>query len=331
MRQKNWKYIIVAMIVIFVAILGIRQTRFQSVDSYRQEQRQLAKDVSDPKEDELASMYDTPDPQSPEETDATSSKTNKTSQNKEKAAKDKTKLAEASDQAKTGKKLPGSKASSSKQSSRKADNKSSANKNKKEHRPSNSRKPAQNRNETASPSDTESRKDESSGNTGQNTESPKEDNSNTSATESGHSPSPSPRPSPTATPKDDRITCTIEIRCDRLVENKKNVSESIWKYIPSNGQIMEKVSVKVEKGASVYDVLEKACKAKGVALDSEYTPMYKSYYISGIGNIYEKQAGDMSGWIYKVNGKAPNRGASAFKVSDGDMISWCYTCDGRTT
>ena len=115
MRQKNWKYIIVAMIVIFVAILGIRQTRFQSVDSYRQEQRQLAKDVSDPKEDELASMYDTPDPQSPEETDATSSKTNKTSQNKEKAAKDKTKLAEASNQVKTGKKLSGSKASSSKQ------------------------------------------------------------------------------------------------------------------------------------------------------------------------------------------------------------------------
>lgn len=39
----------------------------------------------------------------------------------------------------------------------------------------------------------------------------------------------------------------------------------------------------------------------------------------------------MSGWIYKVNGTAPNRGASAYKVSDGDAISWYYTCDGKTT
>ncbi len=46
MRQRNGKYIIVGMLVIFAVILGVRQTHFQSVDSYRQEQRQLAKDVS---------------------------------------------------------------------------------------------------------------------------------------------------------------------------------------------------------------------------------------------------------------------------------------------
>lgn len=332
MRQRNWKYIVVAMIVIFAAILGIRQTHFQTVDSYRQEQRQLAKDVSDSEEDELTSMYETASPQNTEETDQTSSKSNKTSDKKsmakEETAKNKTKPTGTSEQKKTGKETSGGKASSPKRSSGKASGKSTAHSNKNESRPSNSKKPAQNSNDTAAPSATEASNDSNSGAAGQTPATPGGDNSETPAATGGAQ---SPSSSPTATPKDEKITCTIEIRCDSLVENKKNVQESIWKYIPSNGQIMEKVSVKVDKNASVYDVLEKACKAKGVALDSEYTPMYKSYYIRGIGNIYEKQAGDMSGWIYKVNGKAPNRGASVFKVSDGDVISWCYTCDGRTT
>ena len=65
MRQRNGKYIIVGMLVIFAVILGVRQTHFQSVDSYRQEQRQLAKDVSsDSGENELESMYDTSSPDS---------------------------------------------------------------------------------------------------------------------------------------------------------------------------------------------------------------------------------------------------------------------------
>ena len=38
---------VVAMIVIFAMTLGVRQTHFQSVDSYRQEQERLAEDVTD--------------------------------------------------------------------------------------------------------------------------------------------------------------------------------------------------------------------------------------------------------------------------------------------
>lgn len=135
----------------------------------------------------------------------------------------------------------------------------------------------------------------------------------------------------TTTPEAEKISCTIEIRCDSLVKNKKQAQESIWKYIPDDGEILAKVTVQMEKGATVYDVLAKACKVKGIAVDAEYTPLYKSYYIKGIAHLYEKQAGDMSGWIYKVNDVAPNRGASAYKISDGDVISWRYTCDGRTT
>lgn len=67
----------------------------------------------------------------------------------------------------------------------------------------------------------------------------------------------------TTTPEAEKISCTIEIRCDSLVKNKKQAQESIWKYIPDDGEILAKVTVQMEKGATVYDVLAKACKAKG--------------------------------------------------------------------
>lgn len=344
MRQRNWKYIIVAMMAIFVVILGVRQTHFQSVDSYRQEQRQLAKDVSigsDPKENELKSMYDTPSPDSPEwtrEDQGSGSETEQvTSSKKAKVQKDQEESKTSASTESSEKSKPET-ASRSKRKSLKTDSsrekKSDKNasgtktsdKNKNNSKPSN-KKPAQN---SSQPSDSAVADNSSQSipdsTTGQDGQEP----GNTS-TSSGSGNGSSTAPTATSKPQAEQITCTIEIRCDSLVENKKQAQQSIWKYIPSDGQIMEKVSVKVDKGASVYDVLEKACKAKGVPVDATYTPMYKSYYIGGIGNIYEKQAGDMSGWIYKVNGTAPNRGASSYKVSDGDAISWYYTCDGKTT
>lgn len=127
------------------------------------------------------------------------------------------------------------------------------------------------------------------------------------------------------------ITCSLEITCHQLVKNKESAGESIEKYIPANGEILSKVTVKIKAGATAYDLLSTVCKASEVALDAEYTPVYGTYYVRGIGHIYEKQAGKRSGWIYKINGVSPNVGASDYKLSDGDICSWCFTCDGKSS
>lgn len=57
--------------------------------------------------------------------------------------------------------------------------------------------------------------------------------------------------------------------------------------------------------------------------------MFSTEYIRGIGYLYEKEAGDMSGWLYRVNGKLPNYGASNYSVKAGDHIEWLYTCTGK--
>ena len=54
---------------------------------------------------------------------------------------------------------------------------------------------------------------------------------------------------------------------------------------------------------------------------------FGSVYIEGIGNLYEFDCGEQSGWIYFVNGISPGLGCSGYTVESGDEIVFAYTCD----
>jgi len=131
----------------------------------------------------------------------------------------------------------------------------------------------------------------------------------------------------TANTKQEIITCTMEIVCNTITDTKKVTNAAIVDYIPKDGIILSKTKIEIAKGSSVYDVLQETAKQYGIQVESKYTPFYQSYYIEGIGYIYEFDAGELSGWKYQVNGTFPNYGCSSYQVSDGDHIVWCYTCD----
>ena len=123
-------------------------------------------------------------------------------------------------------------------------------------------------------------------------------------------------------------TCTIEIRCDTILNNMDDLDPSKAGYVPSSGYLLKAAKVGFNDGETVLDVLKRACDKYGIQLEYSYTPMYGSSYIEGIGNLYEFDCGPQSGWMYKVNGWFPNYGCSTYKVSNGDSIAWCYTCKG---
>jgi len=62
-------------------------------------------------------------------------------------------------------------------------------------------------------------------------------------------------------------------------------------------------------------------------MEAVYTPNYGADYIEGINYLYEFDAGEQSGWMYKVNGAFPSYGCSDYILEDGDSIVWAYTCD----
>ena len=128
--------------------------------------------------------------------------------------------------------------------------------------------------------------------------------------------------------KDERITVSIQIRCDNLSKDmSKLTDEAKAPYVPSNGVILGKTEYRCEKGTTVYDVLYAVCRNNNIHIESSYTPVYGSYYIEGINHLYEFDGGSESGWMYRVNGVYPDYGCSSYKLKDGDSIVWAYTCN----
>lgn len=123
-------------------------------------------------------------------------------------------------------------------------------------------------------------------------------------------------------------SCTLTIQCHTLLDNLDNVKESKKKYVPSSGVILKKTKVTFTEGETVYDILKRTCKTAGIQLEVSYSGGYGSYYVEGIGHLYEFDCGRESGWVYRVNGKQPNYGCSSCVVQKGDNIVWSYTCSG---
>ena len=126
---------------------------------------------------------------------------------------------------------------------------------------------------------------------------------------------------------DTKYTCTISISCETILDNMDKCAESKKALVPEDGIILPATEVTFSDGESVYDVLQRVCKANKIHMESSFTPVYNSAYIEGIHNLYEFDVGKLSGWMYAVNGWFPNYGCSRYQLKDGDVVEWCYTCD----
>lgn len=135
-------------------------------------------------------------------------------------------------------------------------------------------------------------------------------------------------PEATTQKEKDKKTCTITIRCDTILNNWDELDMAKAPYVPESGCILPTITVEFTDGETVFDVLKRVCKQYGIQIEYSWTPMYDSYYVEGINNLYEFDCGFESGWMYKVNGWFPNYGCSSYDLLGGETIVWCYTCKG---
>ncbi|MBR6070683.1 MAG: DUF4430 domain-containing protein [Ruminococcus sp.] len=115
-------------------------------------------------------------------------------------------------------------------------------------------------------------------------------------------------------------TVTMEIRCDTVV------GKSDADYIPEDGVILPVTAFDIEAGDTVYDVLTDAAQTYGIQIDARGGSK-TMIYVAGINYIYEFDFGDLSGWVYHVNGISPSRNSGDYVLEDGDVIEWLYTCE----
>lgn len=130
-----------------------------------------------------------------------------------------------------------------------------------------------------------------------------------------------------ATVTDVEYHCTLSIDCKTILDNIDKCDKNKRELVPDDGWILEPTEVVFFDGESVFQVLKRTCKQKGIHMEFENTPIYNSAYIEGIHNLYEFDVGELSGWMYSVNGWYPNYGCSRYALKDGDVVEWRYTCD----
>lgn len=126
---------------------------------------------------------------------------------------------------------------------------------------------------------------------------------------------------------DQAYTCTLSVRCDTILDNMKLLAPEKEKVVPADGIIFPATKVTFYQGESVFNILQREMKKNKIHMEFRNTPVYNSAYIMGINNIYEFDAGELSGWMYKVNDWFPNYGVSRYELEDGDVVEFLYSCD----
>ena len=119
----------------------------------------------------------------------------------------------------------------------------------------------------------------------------------------------------------------MSVSCAAIFDNLDKFNQDKIDIVPEDGMIFPAQDVIFYEGESVLDVLLREMTNNKIHMEYTMTPLYNTDYLEGIGNIYEFDCGELSGWIYKVNGASSNYGSSNYKLNDGDIVEWLYTCD----
>lgn len=118
-------------------------------------------------------------------------------------------------------------------------------------------------------------------------------------------------------------TVTMTIRCDTIAGKTES------DFIPEDGIILDETEFDLEEGETVFDILTEASRTYKIQVENKGSAggAHGMVYIAGINYIYEMDFGDLSGWVYHVNGITPSRGCGEYELSPDDRIEWLYTCE----
>ena len=128
-------------------------------------------------------------------------------------------------------------------------------------------------------------------------------------------------------------TVFLSIECGVLLkpENWNKLADGLKdeKYVPEDGVILAETKYLLRSGDTVFKLLSRAARYNKIPLVHQGASrnIYNSVYIQGINHLFERSCGDLSGWVYYVNGVSPGLGCGEYKPKDKDKIEWKYTCD----
>lgn len=122
---------------------------------------------------------------------------------------------------------------------------------------------------------------------------------------------------------------TFSIDCRAAAENRDKFSNELQdeKYIPASGYIVPVEKIALEEGDTAYRVLQKSVKYHKIPMDAQGADENSlgTVYVTGINQIYEFSGGELSGWLYTVNGEYLTKSCDKAVLKNGDDVCFIYT------
>lgn len=124
---------------------------------------------------------------------------------------------------------------------------------------------------------------------------------------------------PAVPPKQNTVSLTVD--CKNAIDYGILENPNFAGVLPQNGVIFSDANVQFTEGESVMKVLKRALKSQKTVCQ-----ITSGGYIVSIGGLAEKDCGETSGWLYRVNGELPNVSCKYYTLQAGDRVEFIYTC-----
>lgn len=123
------------------------------------------------------------------------------------------------------------------------------------------------------------------------------------------------------------VRVTVLAECSTVLSHMDIIDPAVNppEVVPEDGVIIARCEVSLHEGATAFDALAAAARKQRVRVD--YTGSAYGTYVRGIGYVSEFGFGELSGWMYTVNGEFPDVSVSDRVLESGDMVEFRYTCD----
>lgn len=117
----------------------------------------------------------------------------------------------------------------------------------------------------------------------------------------------------------------VESPVEKEKEPEVQASTIVFSIVISSSEVpLTPVKMEIKEGDTVLDALIQIAKKNKIQMDYR-GGQGASAYVEGIANVYEFDRGQGSGWMYRINGVFPNRGAGTVPLMADDRVEWLYT------
>ena len=120
-------------------------------------------------------------------------------------------------------------------------------------------------------------------------------------------------------------TATLLISAENATYNRDILSQTARDVVPTDGIILNELSFDVYEKESCYQAIKRVLQDMKMQVEFVGDQDSPSAYIKGLNNLYEKDAGDQSGWFYSVNNVLPSVGMNHYYLKDGDSVRIDYS------